>query len=239
MRAAVQHVQHRRGQNARIDAAQVTVERNLQRLRDGARRGHGDGQNGIRAQLAFIRRAIELNHGLVDEPLVGGVHAFQLRRNHRLHIGHGLQNALAHVVALVAVAQFHGLMLAGGGARRHNGAAQGAAFQNHVRFHGRIAARIQNLAGTNGNNLSHIAPQNAVQQPVVIGLGRRSDGKFFSGSVSNRVQKALARRKAPLRPEGSKKDDTDSDSSKSGWVEPCGGAHRMEQARRGHVIHEP
>ena len=77
----------------------------------------------------------------------------------RLHVLHGLQHALAHVVALVAVAQLHGLMFAGRSARRHNGAAQCAAFQNHVRFHGRIAARVKNFAGTNGNNLSHIAPQ--------------------------------------------------------------------------------
>ena len=83
-------------------------------------------------------------------------------RNHGFHVGHGLQDALAPVVALVAVAQFHGLMLAGGSARGHDGAAQCAAFQDYVRFHGRIAARVQNLAGADGNNLSHIGPRNAV-----------------------------------------------------------------------------
>ncbi len=167
MRAAVQHVQHRRGQHAGVHAAQIAVQRNLKRLRHGARRGHGNGKNGVGAQLALVRRAVQRNHRLVDQPLVGRVHAFQLRRNHGFNVFHGLQHALAEVMALVAVAQFHGLMLAGRSARRHNGAAHGAAFQNHVRFHGRIAARVKNFAGTYGNNLSHIAPHNAVLQPVI------------------------------------------------------------------------
>ena len=145
MRAAVQHVQHRRRQHAGIHAAQVAIERNLQRLRHGARRGHRDRQNRIRAQLALVRRAVERNHRLVDQPLIGRVHALQLGRNHGFHVVHGLQHALAQVVALVAVAQFHGLMLAGGSARRHNGAAQRAAFQNHVRFHGRDCRANQEL----------------------------------------------------------------------------------------------
>jgi hypothetical protein len=58
-------------------------------------------------------------------------------------------------------------MLAGGGARRHNGAAQCAAFQNYVCFHGRVSAGIKYFAGTYGNNLSHITPHDAVLQPVI------------------------------------------------------------------------
>ena len=143
--------------------------------------------------------AVERNHGLVDQPLVGRVHAFQLRRNHGLDVRNGLQHALAQVVALVAVAQFHGLMLAGGSARRHNGAAQCAAFQNHVRFHGGVSARIKNFAGTNGNNLSHIAPHNAVLQPVVQ-FGTAIHGKGLSGGALNCFQKLLHVLKTPLRP---------------------------------------
>jgi len=90
--------------------------------------------------------------------LIGRVHSFELGRNHRLHVGNGRQHALASVVALIAVAQLHGLMLAGRSARRHNGAAHRAAFQNDIRLYGRIPARIKDFAGTNSNNLSHIAP---------------------------------------------------------------------------------
>ena len=135
----------------------------------------------------------------VDEALVGGVHAFEFRGDDGLDILDGLQHAFAHVVALVAVAQFHGLMFAGGGARGHNGAAQRAAFQNHVRFHGRIAARIKNFARTNGNNLSHIIPHDAVLQPV-IQLGTAIHGKSFSGGALNRFQKLLHVAHLTLRP---------------------------------------
>jgi len=156
--AAIEHVEHGRRQNACIHAAQVAIERNLQRGRHGARCGQRDGKNCIGAELGFVGRAVEGDHGLIDEALVGSVQAFELGGNHGLNVLHSLQHALAHVVGLVAVAQLHGFMFAGGGARRHNGAAQRAAFQNHVRFHGGVAARVKNFAGTDGNNLSHIAP---------------------------------------------------------------------------------
>ncbi len=188
MRAAVEHVQHRRGQNACIDAAEVAIERNLQRLRHGAGRSQRNGENRVGAQLAFVRRAVERDHGLVNEALIGCVHAFEFGCDHGLDIGNGLQNALAQVVALVAVAQLHGLVLAGGGARRHDGAAQCAAFQNHICFHGGIAARIKNFARANSNNLSHISPRNAVQQPV-IQFGTAIHGESFSGSALNHSQK--------------------------------------------------
>ena len=49
--------------------------------------------------LRLVRRSVQRNHRLVDQPLVGRVHAFQLRRNHALHVVHGLQHALAQVMA--------------------------------------------------------------------------------------------------------------------------------------------
>ena len=192
MCAAVQHVQHGRRQNAGVDAAQIAVERNLERLRHGAGCGHRDGQDGIRAQLALVRRAVERDHGLVDQPLVRGVHAFQLGSDDGLNIFHRLQHALAEVMALVAVAQLNGLMLAGGSARRHDGAAECAAFQNHVRFHGGISTRIKNFARANRNNLSHISPRNAVLQPV-IQFGTAIHGNGLSGSALNCFQKLRAR----------------------------------------------
>ena len=93
-------------------------------------------------------------------------------------------------MALVAIAQFHSLMLARRRARGHNGAAHRAAFQNHVRFHGRIAARVQYFTRTYRNNLCHIAPQNVVLQPV-IELGTAIHGKRLSGGALNRVQKPV------------------------------------------------
>jgi hypothetical protein len=81
-------------------------------------------------------------------------------------------------------------MFAGRGARRHNRAAHGPAFQDYVCFHGRIATRIKYFARTNGNYLSHIGPRNAVQQPV-IQFGSAVHGKSLSGSALNRFQKLM------------------------------------------------
>ena len=190
MGSAVEHVEHGGGEHGGVDAAQVAVEGNLERLRDGSGGGHGDGEDGVGAQLGLVWRAVQGDHGLVDEALVGCVQALEFRRNDGFNIGDGLQHALAQIVALVPVAQFHGLMLAGGSARGHNCTAQSAAFQDYVSFHGRIAARVKNFARTDGNNFSHIGPHDAMQQPV-IQLGTAIHGKRFSGSTLNRVQKLL------------------------------------------------
>ncbi len=162
MCSAIENVEHRGGQDAGVYAAEVTVERQLQGLGHGAAGGHGDSENGVGAQLGLVRRAVQGNHGLVDQALVGGVHALQFGSNHGFNVFDGLQYALAPEVGFVAVAQFHGLMLACGCARRHDGAAQSPAFQNYVRLNGRIAARVQDFAGANGNNLSHMIPHNAM-----------------------------------------------------------------------------
>ena len=190
MRAAVEDVQHGCGQDASIDAAQIAVKRNLKCLRNGAGGSHRNREDGIGAQLAFVGSAVERDHGLIDQALVGCVHAFELGSNHGFDIGHGLQDTLAEEMALVAVAQLHGLMLAGGGARRHNGAAQSTAFKNHICFDGRISARIKNFARANRNNLSHIIPRNTVLQPVVQ-FGTAIHGNGFSGSALNCFQKLM------------------------------------------------
>ena len=93
-------------------------------------------------------------------------------------------------MALVAVTQFNGLVLAGGSARRHNGAAKCTALQNYICFHGGISARIQNLACPNRNNLSHISPRYTVLQPVVQ-FGTAIHGNGFSGSALNCFQKLV------------------------------------------------
>jgi uncharacterized protein YqfA (UPF0365 family) len=67
-----------------------------------------------------------------------------------VHVGDGLLHALAEVARLVAVAQFDGFVLAGGGAGRNRGAADSAAGEANVDLDGRIAAGIDDLAGGDG-----------------------------------------------------------------------------------------
>ena len=75
----------------------------------------------------------------------------------------------------------------------------------------------------NGNNLSHIAPHDAVQQPG-IQLGTAIDGKRFSGSALDGVQKLL--RVRDFSPSRAKKEVLYRlDSSKPGPTGQCGGGH--------------
>ena len=111
---------------------------------------------------AFIRRAVERDHGRIQQSLIGGIHADQLRRENALDIFNRLQHSLAQVVALVAVTKFDGLMLSGRSAAGHRGAAHRAVRQHHVRFYRRVAARVQNFARVNRRNFSHFTPCNFV-----------------------------------------------------------------------------
>ncbi|KAG1530709.1 hypothetical protein G6F50_017132 [Rhizopus delemar] len=67
----------------------------------------------------------------------------------------GAQHALAQITALVAIAQLDGFAGARGGAGRHGRAAHGAGFQQHITFHGGVAARIQNLAANDIVDCTH------------------------------------------------------------------------------------
>ena len=104
-----------------------------------------DCQDGVGAQLALGRGAVEGEHGVIELALVAGVHAFQLGGDHLVDVVDRFEHALAGVACLVAVAQLHGFVLAGGGSAGHGSAAAGAAFQDDIGFDGRISTGIQNF----------------------------------------------------------------------------------------------
>ena len=149
VRAAIQDVHHRHGKRVAGRVARIPREIFVQRLarcrRGRARRGHGDGEDGVRAKIPLVRRAVGFDHAAVERALVGGVEAGDGAGNLAIHVGDGLEDALAEVARFVAVAQFDGFVLAGGCARGHRGAAERAAFKDDVRFHRGIAARIDDL----------------------------------------------------------------------------------------------
>ena len=92
------------------------------------------------------------------QALVGGVHADEFGGEDGLDVFDGLEDAFAEVVALVAVAEFDGFVLAGGGAAGNGGAAHGAAGEDDFGFDGGVSAGIEDFAGVDGDDLSHVAP---------------------------------------------------------------------------------
>jgi len=75
MRATVEDIQHRHGQNMRIDTANVAVQRQTQRFGRGFGNRQAGAQNSIGPKLGFVRRAIGFNHGHINGFLLNCVPA--------------------------------------------------------------------------------------------------------------------------------------------------------------------
>jgi hypothetical protein len=100
-------------------------------------------------------RAVQVDHGLVDAALVGGVEAGQGRCDLVDDGVNGLLDTLAEVAALVAVAQFNGFVLAGGSTGRRCGAAYRAGCQSHLGLHGRIATGVDDFQSGDLRDFRH------------------------------------------------------------------------------------
>ncbi len=146
MRAAVDDVHHGHWQGVGADSAEVAIKRSVLGRGGRAGGGHGDGQNGVGAEASFVGRAIERDHRAIDFALLGGVLAVQRGGDFAVDVFGCVQAAFAQIAGLVAIAEFHGFMLAGGCAGRHCGPAHTAVCEIDIRFHSRIPAGIQNLS---------------------------------------------------------------------------------------------
>ena len=155
VRAAVDDVHHRHGHAHGAAAAEIAVQRQAGFVGGGAGHGHRGGQDGVGAQAFLGLGAVQLDQGAIDEGLLLGIQAHQRFRDFGIEVLDGAQHALAQITALVAVAQLDGFAGAGGCARRHGRTAHGAGFQQHIAFHGGVAARIQNLAADDIDDCTH------------------------------------------------------------------------------------
>ena len=66
MRAAIEDVHHRRGQQAGGESAEILVKLDAQVVGHGARRRHGDREDRVRPELALVGGAVEFAHGGVE-----------------------------------------------------------------------------------------------------------------------------------------------------------------------------
>ncbi|MDT4834564.1 hypothetical protein FQZ97_682050 [compost metagenome] len=155
VRAAVDDVHHRHGHAHGAAAAEIAIQGQAGFVGGGAGHGHAGRQDGVGAQAFLGFGAVQLDQGAIDEGLFLGVQAHQGFRDFRIQVLDSAQHALAQITALVAIAQFDGFAGAGGSARRHGRAAHGAGFQQHIAFHGGVAARIQNLAADDIDDCTH------------------------------------------------------------------------------------
>src|SRR5208337_1832144 len=161
MSAAIEDVHHGDGEkiagSIRGVAGEIFVERLFERNGSGASGGHGYRKDGVGTEPGFGGRAIEGDQIVVESALVGGVGTGDRFGDLGIYVGDGFEDALAKVLGLIAIAEFEGLVFAGGRARGNNGTAEGAGLKKDVGLDGRIAARVKDLAGVNaGDSSGHI-----------------------------------------------------------------------------------
>ncbi len=111
------------GSSDGLAAADIAVERQVGVHGGGLGDGQRHAEDGVGTDAALVGRAVELDQRVVDLDLLARVEAGQQVHDLGVDRGDRLQDALAAVALLVAVAQFDRLVRAGRGARRHGRAA--------------------------------------------------------------------------------------------------------------------
>ena len=151
------HHRHRHGVDARgaVQISDVRVQRHALGLSSGLGGSQGHGEDGVGAQLGLVLGTVEFDHRAVQGLLIGRVLAQQQVTDRAVDVGDGFQHALAQVTALVAVTQLQRFARAGGSAGRSARAADDTAFQNYIRFHGGVAAGVENLTTLDVDDLCH------------------------------------------------------------------------------------
>ena len=95
VRAAVEDVHHRDGQHVRVRAAEVAEQRQVGGLGGGVRDGQRDAEDGVGAERGLVGGGVQVEHRLVDQALLGGVVADELRADLLDDGEDGLLDALA------------------------------------------------------------------------------------------------------------------------------------------------
>ena len=154
--AAVEDVHHRRGQQMRVDTAQVLVQRQARRLGSGAGDGQRHAQNGVGAELGLVGGTVRGDQRGIDGALIEGIEAHDGIGALVVDVLDGLRDALAQVAALVAIAQFACLKGASRSARRHHRATEAAVLEHDLDLDGGVAAAVEHLATVDVQNITHV-----------------------------------------------------------------------------------
>jgi hypothetical protein len=158
MNAPVEDVHHRNGQQVGIDAADIAIEGQPDRIGRCFCRCKADAQDRIGTKATLVLRPVEIDERGIDIDLVLGFHSDHCVGDFAVHGLDGVADALPAPAALVAVTKFHGLVRSGRGARRHGSAAHAAVFEGDVHLDCRIAAAVEDLARVDVDDSSHGFP---------------------------------------------------------------------------------
>ena len=153
--ATVHDVHVRNRQDVAVGAADVAVQRLARGLSGGVQSSQGHAEDGVGAQTTLVRGAVELDHDLIESALVGSIHADDLRSDLFVHGLDGIENTLALIHGLVAIATLPSLSFTGGSTGRNEAQALSTVFGVENDLNGRVAAGIENLTRVNAFNYCH------------------------------------------------------------------------------------
>ena len=204
--AAVDHVHHRDRQRRGPGAAQIPVEGEARSLRGRARDRERDAEDRVGAEAALVLGPVELDQDPVEQRLVARVGAAHFLGDLAVDVGDGLQDALAAVALLVAVAQLQRLALPRRSARGNGGPPGRPAGKQHLDLDRGVAARVQDLAAehpldceTHGFNSSLAAARGRHSPPATSPRRTRAPPARFrtpEPESTNRPPKSTSFRRA-------------------------------------------
>ena len=146
MCAAIDNVHHRHGQSVGVATADIFIEGQVEIVGGSLGNSQRYAEDGVGAEIRLGVGAVEGKHGFVDGNLIEGAHAYESGCNGTVDIGNSFLHTLAHVAALVAVAEFKSFIDAGGCARRNGSTTFGAGFEDYVYFYRGVTARVEDFA---------------------------------------------------------------------------------------------
>ncbi len=155
--AAVEDVHERHREDPRHRPAQVPVQRKSGLIGGRARRGERDCQYCVGTEATLVGRVVGVHHLRIDQHLVGGIHPFEARPQHFIHVPDGVEHTLPAIARVVPIAKFHGLVLAGRRTAGNRRAARGTAGKQDFGFDRGIAPAVEDFAGVNVDDGGHAA----------------------------------------------------------------------------------
>ena len=155
VRPAVEDVQHRYGQQVCRRPADVPEERQLDRLGGRPRDGERHTEHGVRTEVALVVRAVHVDHQLIHKPLLGRIQVDQPGADLLEHRIHGTLDALAPIARLAVVPELDRLERPGRRTAGNGGAPDRAVLEEDLALDGRIAARVEDLAGADALDVRH------------------------------------------------------------------------------------
>ena len=155
MGAAVDNVHTGGGDHLCIGAADITIKGKTEQLSSGMSASQGHAEDRVGAQVLFERGAVQLEHGVVDQHLVGGIQTFDSGSQHFVDVFDRFEGALAEIALFVAVTEFQRFALAGGRTGGNDCTTLDTIVQQHFHFHGGVATAVQNFSSMNFNDFCH------------------------------------------------------------------------------------